>query len=72
MCWPGTEAIVTSLASGNPVQGKIESIEMLGHAGSLKFTQDAEGLKVELPSGRPCDYAYVLKINGLRLQAPAA
>ena len=25
-----------------------------------------EGLKVTLPADRPCDYAYVLKITGLR------
>ena len=72
MCWPGAEATIASLARGNPVQGKIESVEMLGHSGNLKFSQDADGLKVELPSEKPCDYAYVLKIKGLMLRPPAA
>jgi len=40
---------------------------MLGHKGNLKFTQDADGLKVQLPADRPCDYAYVLKITGLKM-----
>jgi alpha-L-fucosidase len=40
---------------------------LLGHSGNLRFTQDAEGLKLTLPADRPCDYAYVLKIAGLKM-----
>jgi len=40
---------------------------LLGHAGNLDFTQDAQGLKVKFPTDKPCDYAYVLKITGLKL-----
>ena len=70
--WPGDTAILTSLAAGkaldgNVPAGKIASIAMLGHPGNLQFTQDAEGLKVKLPADRPCDYAYVLKITGLKM-----
>jgi hypothetical protein len=32
------------MAKVQPVQGKIRKVELLGHAGPLKFTQDAEGL----------------------------
>jgi alpha-L-fucosidase len=70
--WPGETAVVASLAAGKALEGaapagKITSVTMLGHAGNLKFTQDAEGLKVTLPADRPCDYAYVLKITGLKM-----
>ena len=41
---------------------------MLGHAGALAFTQDAAGLHVKFPAEKPCDYAYVLKITGLKLK----
>jgi alpha-L-fucosidase len=68
MSWPAEEAVITSLASGQPVQGKIEKVELLGHAGNLQFTQDAEGLKVKFPAEKPCDYAYVLRITGLKLR----
>jgi len=68
MSWPEEQAVITSLASGKPVQGKVEKVEMLGHAGNLQFTQDAEGLKVKFPAEKPCDYAYVLKITGLKLK----
>jgi hypothetical protein len=40
---------------------------LLGHQGPLEFTQDAEGLKVKMPADRPCDYAFALKITGLKL-----
>jgi len=67
MSWPDEQAVITSLASGQPVQGKIAKVEMLGHAGNLQFTQDAEGLKVKFPAEKPCDFAYTLKITGLKL-----
>lgn len=65
--WPGATAIVTSLASGKAPAGTVSRVEMLGHSGPLPFTQDADGLKVTLPAAPPCEYAYALKISGLRL-----
>ena len=44
-------------------------VEMLGHAGALVFTQDASGLRVKMPGKRPCDFAWALKISGLKLVA---
>jgi alpha-L-fucosidase len=64
MAWPGERAVVTSLAAGN---GKVARVEMLGHKGDLKFTQDAEGLKVNMPAEQPCQFAFTLKITGLKL-----
>jgi alpha-L-fucosidase len=73
MNWPGdTPVTITSLATGQPVQGKVKKVELLGHAGSLKFTQDAEGLKVTFPPEKPCDFVYALKITGLKLPPPAS
>ena len=78
--WPGETAVITTLATspaaaarfpdGNAPEGKIASVTMLGHTGNLKFTQDAEGLKVTLPADKPCDYAYTLKITGLKMNPP--
>jgi alpha-L-fucosidase len=70
MSWPADEAVVASLATGQAPAGRIEAVELLGHAGPLAFTQDAAGLHVKFPAEPPCDYAYVLKITGLKL-APA-
>ncbi len=65
--WPGETGVITSLATGKAPAGKIESVELLGNAGKLEFTQDDRGLKVKLPAQRPCDYAYSLKITGLKM-----
>ena len=40
---------------------------MLGHNGNLPFAQDAAGLKVTFPTEKPCNFAYALKISGLKL-----
>jgi alpha-L-fucosidase len=68
MSWPGDAAVITSLGSGQPVRGEIERVELLGHPGSLPFIRTAEGLKVMFPADRPCDFAFVLKISGLKLE----
>ncbi len=67
MTWPTDGVVITSLAAGKAPAGKIEKVELLGHAGKLEFTQSADGLKVNFPADKPCDYAYVLKITGLKL-----
>ena len=68
--WPGETVIITSLAQGQPLKGKITAVTMLGGEGELKFSQEATGLKVELPPAAPGKYAYVLKITGLKMNAP--
>lgn len=68
MDWPGEQALIKSLASGQDIGGTIGRIELLGHSGNLQFTRDAEGLKVQFPAERPCDFAYALKITGLKLK----
>ena len=73
--WPGDTAVITSLAKGKLLdgqlpQGKIKTVTLLGIPGKLKFTQDAEGLKIKLPAERPCDYAFAFKITGLKMNPP--
>ena len=67
--WPGKQATITALASGavQPSMGRIEKVELLGHAGALEFTQDTAGLHVKFPYEKPCDFAYALRITGLKL-----
>jgi len=67
MAWPQDQVVIISLATGNGVQGKVDKVELLGTDSDLQFTQDGEGLKIKFPSGKPCDYAYALKITGLKL-----
>lgn len=48
--------------------GKINTVELLGHAVPLKWTHEADGLVVELPEQKPCDHAVALKITGEKLR----
>src|SRR5258708_3405916 len=61
--WPENGKLrVRSLAKAS-AERKIRSVRMLGVAKSLKWTQTADGLGVELPAVKPCDHACVLKIE---------
>jgi alpha-L-fucosidase len=66
MAWPGQHAVVRSLATSDALKGKVEQVQLLGHNGPLHFVQDAQGLTVTMPSEQPCQYAYSLKISGLK------
>jgi alpha-L-fucosidase len=67
MAWPeGGEAVVTSLPAGG-AEGQPTTVELLGGAAPLKFTQDAGGLHVTLPVARPTEGPHVLRISGLKL-----
>ncbi len=57
-------AVIPSLATG--ASGKVSGVRLLGRPGELKFSQDADGLKVQMPPGAPDRYASVLKITGLK------
>ena len=69
--WPGADVTVKSLAGGGAIGGKITSVTMLGSPGQLQYSQDAQGLKVSLPSAAPGQGAYTLKISGLKMNEPA-
>jgi alpha-L-fucosidase len=67
MGWPdpGRPHELAQLAlGGKPGAGKVRRVELLGHKGNLKFTQNETALAVELPNEKPCDYAVTLKIEG--------
>ena len=68
--WPAVEAVITSLATSEKLDGKVANITMLGNHSQLQFTQDTAGLRVKMPAAAPCHYAYVLKITGLKMNPP--
>jgi len=65
MAWPedGT-LLIRSLAGGQDVRGTVEAVSLVGHDGRLPFRQTEDGLAVELPTRRPCKYAWALRITG--------
>jgi alpha-L-fucosidase len=62
--WPDTKGAITikSLSAGQAL-GKISRLDLLGHNGSLKWQRDSEGLKIQLPSKKPCAYAFTIRIK---------
>jgi alpha-L-fucosidase len=68
--WPGGEIMIQSLGNTSATDGKISSVELLG-SGNLSFSQEQGGLKIALPANAPCQYAYVFKISGLKLNPPS-
>jgi alpha-L-fucosidase len=65
--WPGEKVLIKSLApKGNTWAGlyptEIASVTMLGDNKELKWEMTKEGLIIQTPKTRPCDYAYVFKI----------
>ena len=68
--WPDTgHMTVRALAAtGDGEVNKIKRVELLGYKGKLKFTQDANGLTVELPATKVSDYTCALKITGSHLK----
>ena len=62
--WLGKASPVTSLPEGKPLWfGRIQQVRMVGGEQPLRWTQDRQGLHVEMPQTRPGDHAYVLKIT---------
>ena len=65
MGWPAGLVTIHSLADGTPLPfARIGRIELLGSKGTLKWSRDGAGLKVQMPAEKPCDYAFALKITG--------
>ena len=62
LAWPDdNRVVIRSLAAGS---GHIHDVRLLGLPGPLKWSQTAEGLTVDLPSRKPCDYVFGLRIHG--------
>lgn len=66
--WPDSrKALIKSLGIGSAqLSGaKIKSVSLLGYDGNVNWTQDEQGLSVNLPDKAPSQYAVTLKIQGL-------
>jgi alpha-L-fucosidase len=68
LAWPGEEVIIRCLGRNSGLaEGDVAEVRLLGHRGRLKWERDESGLTVQMPAEKPCDYAYALKITGLKL-----
>jgi alpha-L-fucosidase len=64
MAWPGDgEQVVIDKLSTRFAPEIISKVSLLGHEGTLRWERDREGLKVTMPGAKPCDHAFVLKVQ---------
>jgi len=68
MGWPNNGLLtIKALGTGSEQKiGRIEAIELLG-GGKLDFTIDEVGLHLNLPSQKPGQHAYAIKLSGIDL-----
>jgi len=65
LVWPEDRKVtVKSLAAGSALAPReIKGVSLLGSSAPVAWKRTADGLAVELPSQKPCECAYVLKIE---------
>ncbi|WP_282135292.1 alpha-L-fucosidase [Seonamhaeicola maritimus] len=61
--WPVSGVLPIKSLSTSKYNGKIESIELIGYEGKLEYSQTVKALNIHLPETKPCEYAFVFKIN---------
>ncbi len=62
--WPGDGTFhIRSLREGVPYLEEIRKVSLVGCGEPISYTRDGEGLHVKAPSKKPCECAYVLRIE---------
>jgi alpha-L-fucosidase len=64
--WPASDLVIESLGTNSPqMPEKVADVRILGRDEPLKFTQEAAGLRVSLPSNKPlaADIGICLRVN---------
>jgi alpha-L-fucosidase len=65
--------MVKLAALGEKAEGTVKRVTMLGSAGEARVAgRDASGLTLELPKGAGGKYAYVLKVEGIKVPGDSA
>jgi alpha-L-fucosidase len=60
--WPEDgKTVIRSLASGSAP--RIATVALLGHGGSISFEQTGQGLAIDLPEQKPCDYTHCFRVT---------
>ena len=62
--WPKGRVLVRSLSTYLRLSTRpVGAVSLLGHEGKINWTQNEQGLEVELPPSPPTKFAHVLKIE---------
>ena len=60
--WPSEPTVTLKSFADGKGPACISSVTLLGSAGKLEWTRNADGLAVTLPKQKPCEHAFVFKI----------
>ena len=63
LSWPGSTLTLTNLRMGSAYLGTVTKVELLGHTGTLSFTQSSSALTIHTPTGQASSAAYAFKIT---------
>lgn len=64
MDWPDQKATIKTLGTNGKLHpNTIKSVSVIGSNQMLKWEHKPEALVVEMPKEKPCDFAYVIKIE---------
>jgi hypothetical protein len=61
--WPESGILPVKSLSSVKYNGEIKSIELIGHESELTWEQNNAALEIQLPDNKPCEHAFVFKIN---------
>jgi alpha-L-fucosidase len=62
--WPKSGVLqIKCLHKNNTLLPKLQSIKLIGSKNTITWNQNAEALSIALPKKKPCDFAYVFKIE---------
>jgi alpha-L-fucosidase len=65
--WPENGKLLIRTLAGVGATNRIQSIRLLGATEGLTWSQDTNGLTVNLPAVKPCDFAVAMQIAGQNL-----
>jgi alpha-L-fucosidase len=66
MGWPDKETVIRPLSTRSHMGVvKIRNVELLGFKGKVKWAQNEQGLVVQMPEQKPCDYAIAVKVTAV-------
>ncbi len=64
MEWPGESVAIKTLGGNGKLHpNTIKSVSMIGSNETVKWQHTPEALIVKMPKEKPCDFAYIIKIE---------
>jgi len=61
--WPEGQCLIRSLGLTGPAgAGAVRAVSLLGSDAPLSWSQDVDGLRIQMPAQKPCEHAYAFRI----------